>query len=358
MSHTRPTIDSTAPAADHRAALARALGRPLPLVGAPMAGGPTTPELVAAVSRAGGLGLLAAGYLSPAALGEAVDATRELAGAEPFGVNVFVPGEDAPGGWAEYRDRLATAFPAVELPTLPRWSDDHYQEKLALLADASRAVDLVTFTFGLPSVSDVERLHLAGSAVGVTVTNADDARAAADVGADLIIAQGAGAGGHQSTFSVAADAPTASTADVVLAVAAAVDLPVIAAGGVCCRFDVVDLLEAGAAAVAVGTLLMTADEAGTRPAHRAALLAGDRDTVMTRCFTGRPARALANAFTDAHTAAAPAAYPHVHYLTAPIRAAAAADGDPEGLNLWAGEGHRGCTEAPAADILASLDPRG
>ncbi|WP_448851191.1 NAD(P)H-dependent flavin oxidoreductase [Corynebacterium sp. 335C] len=332
------------------------LERPLPLVGAPMAGGPTTPGLVAAVTRAGGLGMLAAGYLSPAALGDAIAATRDLLGDFPFGVNVFVPGEDSPGGWAEYRDRLADAFPGVDLPTLPEWSDDGYQDKIALLTGLDRPVDLVTFTFGLPAVCDVERLHQAGSLVGVTVTNAGDARAAADTGADVVVAQGAGAGGHQSTFAVGADAPEAETAEVVAAVAGAVDVPVIAAGGVCCRRDAAALIEAGASAVAVGTLLLTAEEAGTRPAHREALLAGDRPTVMTRCFSGRPARALANAFTDAHDDAAPAAYPHVHYLTSPIRTAAGAEGDAENINLWAGTGYRGCSEAPAAEILASLDP--
>ena len=133
-------------------------------------------------------------------------------------------------------------------------------------------------------------------------------------------------------------------------------MPIIAAGGVGGRSDVRALLAAGADAVQVGTLLLTADEAGTRRPHREALLARDRDTVLTRCFSGRLARALVNDFTLRYTDVAPAAYPHVHYLTSPIRAAAADVGDPEGLNLWAGVGHRSCRAASAAEILEDLAP--
>lgn len=396
---------------------------PLPLVGAPMAGGPSTPELVAEVARAGGLGMIAAGYLSAAQLAEVIASTFSLydgpssrrpahgfpdrngSGGGSIGVNLFVPNPDVSDGWREYRDRLAEDFPAVELPDEPTWSDDDWDAKIALLTGAgdglgtgasadgtvaahggaadgpgggpssSTAVTTVTFTFGLPKRPVVRALNDAGKSVGVTVTSQNEARAALAVGADYLIVQGPGAGGHQSTFAVAEmpaavgfHAGVSGTAALVRSVreltedyaimadGEATTVPIIAAGGVGGRHDVRVLIEAGADAVQVGTLLLTAGEAGTRGPHRNALLAHDRDTVLTRCFSGRYARALENDFTLEYSDAAPAAYPHVHYLTAPIRAAATAAGDPEGLNLWAGAGHKSCRAASAAEILADLAP--
>lgn len=340
----------------------------LPIVGAPMAGGPSTPELVAAVSRAGGLGMLAAGYLSPEDLRARIAATRELladgeGGGSPaaFGVNLFVPGIDIDAGWDAYRERLGEDFPDVELPDEPTWSDDDWIDKIFLLTSEENRVPVVTFTFGLPTVNVIDALHRVGTLLGATVTNARDAQRALDIGVDFLVVQGAGAGGHQSTFNVDEEPEELGTADAVAAVVDALRdrgaLPeIVASGGVGKREDVRELLDAGATAVQIGTLLLTATEAGTRGTHREALLAGGRGTVLTRAFSGRPARALANDFTRAYDAVAPEAYPHVHYLTSPIRSAAAEKGDPEGLNLWAGTGYEGCREAPAADILADLVP--
>ena len=373
---------------------------PLPLVGAPMAGGPSTPELVAAVARAGGLGMIAAGYLSASKLAEVIDASFALCDGSPsrrpahgfpnressvggrIGVNLFVPNPDVSTGWREYRDRLAADFPSVELPDEPKWSDDDWDAKIELLTgdgaggtSSSYAVATVTFTFGLPKRAIVRALNDAGKSVGVTVTSQNEARAALAVGADYLIVQGPGAGGHQSTFAVAEmpaavgfHAGVSGTAALVRSVRALTDdyavlvdgeattVPLIAAGGVGGPHDVRVLMEAGAEAVAVGTLLLTAGEAGTREPHRNALLAHDRETVMTRCFSGRYARALENDFTLEYSDEAPAAYPHVHFLTSPIRAAATAAGDPEGLNLWAGVGHKSCRAASAEEILADLAP--
>ncbi len=372
---------------------------PLPLVGAPMAGGPSTPELVAEVARAGGLGMVAAGYLTAEKLGEAIDSAFSLYDGPPsrrpahgfpdrngsgggrIGVNLFVPNPDVSDGWREYRDRLAADFPSVELPEDPKWSDDDWDAKIALLtgdgaaSSSSGRVATVTFTFGLPKRRIVRALNDAGKSVGVTVTSQDEARAALAVGADYLVVQGPGAGGHQSTFAVSEmpaavgfHAGVSGTAALVRSVrqltedyAVMVDgeattVPIVATGGVGGRHDVRVLIEAGADAVQVGTLLLTAGEAGTKEPHRNALLAHDRDTVLTRCFSGRYARALENDFTLEYSDIAPAAYPHVHFLTSPIRAAATAAGDPEGLNLWAGVGHRSCRAASAAEILAELTP--
>ncbi len=136
---------------------------------------------------------------------------------------------------------------------------------------------------------------------------------------------------------------------------AVTELPVIAGGGVDGPDAVHRLRAAGAAAVAVGTLLLRTDEAGTSPTHRAALTdPAFTETVITRAFTGRPARALRNTFIDQHEPTAPVAYPALHHLTRPIRQAAAAAGDANRLHLWAGTGYRSAPTGPAADVIGSL----
>jgi nitronate monooxygenase len=133
------------------------------------------------------------------------------------------------------------------------------------------------------------------------------------------------------------------------------DVPVVAAGGTGTAEDVRALLAAGALAVQCGTLFLLAAEAGTRAAQREAMLSGRYDsTVVTRAFTGQPARALRNRFTDAHSATAPVGYPAIHHLTAPIRAAAAAGGDAGALNLWAGTAHAAARPGSAAEIIERL----
>ncbi|MFA4841759.1 MAG: nitronate monooxygenase, partial [Agrococcus sp.] len=230
---------------------------------------------------------------------------------------------------------------------------DHWREKLAHLVE--HPVPVVSFTFGLPSRADVAALQRAGTRVLASITAPDEARAAAAVGVDGLVVQGIGAGGHSARHDPARPPPPVSTAELVRAVRLAVDLPVVAAGGVDGPDAVGALLAAGAESVAVGTLLLRTDEAGTSPAHRAAL----RDprfseTVVTRAFTGRPARALRNGFIDRHDAGAPVAYPAVHHLTRELRQAAGRAGDAERLHLWAGTGYRSAPEGPAADVLRWL----
>jgi nitronate monooxygenase len=221
----------------------------------------------------------------------------------------------------------------------------------------------VSFTFGLPPIELVRALRAAGSVVSVTVTDADEARAAAAFGADALVVQGGQAGGHASTVRPAEYVGDRHVTDLLQEIRALVDLPLIGAGGVGCAADVAAQLGAGAAAVQVGTRFLPAAEAGTNPVHLAALVDAapggfsGRGTVVTRAFTGRPARAIRNRFTDAHSASAPVGYPAIHLLTAPLRAASAQQGDPEALNLWAGTGYTHCRVATAAAILDDLDPR-
>lgn len=191
-----------------------------------------------------------------------------------------------------------------------------------------------------------------------SVTTPQEALRANETGVDALVVQGPRAGGHSATFDPARVIEDASTADLVRNILTRVDLPVIAAGGVDGPQTVRLLLDAGAQAVAVGTLLLGTDEAGTSPAHRRALLdPACTETVITRSFTGRPARALRNGFTDRHDRTDLTAYPAVHHLTRAIRRAAAAAGDTDRLHLWAGTGWRQTTTGPAAAVINHLSEK-
>jgi nitronate monooxygenase len=321
----------------------------VPIVVAPMAGGPTTPELVAAVTGAGGFGFLAGGGLDAAGLATTIAGLRALTD-RPFGVNLFLPDERRDDGVADYRERLAAAGLA---PGEPRWTDDDHPAKLeVLLADP---VPVVSFTFGCPDRATIDRLHAVGSQVVATVTGPAAARQAAATGVDALVVQGMEAGAHRGVFDNDPTHPQGGELFGLLAllrlVAATVALPLVAAGGIVDGAGVAAVLAAGATAAQLGTAFLVCPEAGTHPAHRAALTTRDGPgTEITRAFTGRPARSIRNAFLDAHTAAAPAAYPQVHHLTRPVRAA----GDPATTNLWAGQGYPLVRARPAAELVGAL----
>ncbi|MFD6098272.1 nitronate monooxygenase [Nocardiopsis flavescens] len=326
--------------------------RERPLVQAPMAGGTSTPELVEAVVRAGGTGFLAAGYLAPERVEEQVAQVRGR-GVSAFGVNVFVPGPAADPAVVEgYRGELhAEAERYGVEPGAPAHDDDAWDAKIDLLERLG--VPVVSFTFGCPDGNVLRRLQEAGSAVVVSVTSVDEALLAVARGADGVCAQGAEAGGHRAAFDPARDGNLPAV-ELVAAVAGAVEAPVIGAGGVMTGGDAAALLDAGAAAVQAGTAFLRCPESGARPAHKRALadpaLTG---TALTRAFTGRPARGLVNRFVTEHPEA-PDAYPELHHMTRPLRAAAARADDAGGMALWAGTGFRRATDDPAAEVVGRM----
>ncbi|MBB5808289.1 nitronate monooxygenase [Saccharothrix ecbatanensis] len=321
----------------------------VPVIAAPMAGGASTPELVAAVGGAGGLGFLAAGYLSVEAVAEQITATTALTD-RPFGVNLFVPGPRSTADISGYRERVRALSPTE--PGEPTWDDDAYAAKLELVM--ALRVPIVSFTFGLPNTEDVHRLHAAGATVVVTVTTPQEAAQAAQIGADALCVQGSDAGGHRGTFADDGISPGGGELFGVLAalrlVRARVDLPLIATGGLVHGADVAAVVTAGAIAAQLGTAFLAAPEAGTSAAHRQALAEGTRRTALTRAFSGRPARGLVNRFLVENQGKAPAAYPEVHHLTKPVRAT----GDPELMSMWAGQTYPLVRPAPAAEIVARL----
>jgi nitronate monooxygenase len=323
-----------------------------PIVQAPMAGGPSTPALAAAVAEAGGLGFLAAGYKTADAVREDIEALRALT-RRPFGVNLFAPPQPVadPAAVERFADALAGEAERYGAPLgEPRHDDDDWAAKLVLVAEL--AVPVVSFTFGCPPRGDVRALQHAGGTVWVTVTRPEEAVEAAEAGADALVVQGTEAGGHRATFDDGAPGDIGLLALLQL-VEAVVDLPLIATGGIANGRGVAAVLAAGAEAAMLGTAFMLCPEAATAPAHRDALTAPG-DTALTRAYTGRTARGIANRWLREYDAAAPSAYPDIHHLTAKVRAAARSAGDTDGFHLWAGQAHTLAEPVPAGELVARL----
>ena len=326
-----------------------------PLIVAPMAGGPSTAQLAAAASDAGGLGMLAGGLLSPEVLAERIDAARGLTSG-PLGVNLFVPQPSA-GTQGQYTEYAKTLAPEAQRHGVrlgaPRDDDHGWAAKLLVVSDMRPAV--VSFTFGLPSEQTCARLQSRGVMLFATVTSVAEAKMAVARGIDALIVQGPAAGGHRATFDPAAPPCDTPLRQLLKAIGVDAEVPVVASGGLATADDVARVLAAGAVAAQLGTAFLLADEAGTHPTHRAALRdAAFAETVVTRAFTGRYARALRNGFVDRYGKKAPFGFPQIGLLTAPLQSAAGEADDPHGMALWAGTSFQQARTGSAAEIFRSL----
>jgi nitronate monooxygenase len=326
----------------------------VPIIQAPLSGGPSTPQLTIAATQAGACGFLAAGYRTTAEVSEEMVAVRQAVDA-PFGVNLFVPNVDAADAsrLRPYAERVAVEATRVNAaPAAARWSDDEWQSKLDLVLTARPAV--VSFTFGCPDRVVFDELHGAGVEAWVTVTEPDEAELAVEAGADALVVQGVEAGGHRGSFQDEDGRGELGLLPLLRMVARRVDVPLVAAGGLSDGLAVAAALVAGARAAQIGTALLDTLEAGTSRPHRERLR-GTGPTALTRSFSGKRARGIVNGFMRRNEALAPAAYPHVHYLTAPMRAAARAGDEPDLINLWAGQGYQLIDHAvPARQVIERI----
>ena len=334
------------------------LGIAHPVIQAPMGGGAPAPELVAAVANVGGLGSLGAAYLAPDQIADAVRRVRALTD-KPFNVNLFAGGRQAgapadPGPMLALMAEIhaALGLPPPSLPVLP---PDPFPAQFEAVLEARPPV--FSFTFGIPGKDALARLRAHGIAILGTATTTDEARLLAEAGVDGIVAQGAEAGAHRGTFAGPFEAAMVPTLDLVRAMRAAVSVPVIASGGLMDGGDMAAAMAAGAAACQLGTAFLTCPESTAPEAHKRAILAAGRDTtVITRAFSGRPARGLPNAFIarleGKETAILP--YPLQNALTRAMRAAAGTQGRGEFLSLWAGTGVARARALPAGELVARL----
>lgn len=337
-------------------ALTHAIGCELPIIQAPMGGANATPpELVAAVSEAGGLGFIGAAYMSPAEIEEVSRAVRALT-SRPFGINLFSP--TPPPAAADPTpaiERLAPyhaelALPAPALPGPPAFT---FQDQLAAALESGAAA--FSFTFGLLPPDATAAVKARGMYLMGTATTVEEALLLERDGVDAVVAQGSEAGAHRGTFTGDFDAAMIGTVALVPQVADAVSVPVVASGGIMDGRGIAAALALGAAGVQMGTAFLTTEEAGIAAAHKAAILGTREDrTRVTRAFSGRPARGIVNRFMLEMEESAILPYPLQNALTRPLRNAAAAQGRADLLSLWAGQGLRLARREPAADLVARL----
>ncbi|WP_454044943.1 NAD(P)H-dependent flavin oxidoreductase [Corynebacterium sp. Marseille-Q2516] len=329
----------------------------VPIIAAPMAGGPSTPELVCAVGQAGGLGFLASGASDAATLDDQMRTVAD--GGGPYGVNLFCPQNPDPERECigEVAQELQPLFAqhGLEWPGIP---DVDYMfgwnAKFNAILDAVRAgygPTVVSCTFGIFAPNEFDCLRAYGVEAWVTVTNPQDARVAADAGARALIVQGPEAGGHRSTWSVCATPDERPLEQLLIDVHAVTDAPLIAAGGLTTPGAVARVLaQDGVCAAACGTAFLRAPEAGTSQRNRRLLSDATAEalrTVSTRAFSGRFARGLPTAFTQAHPDLKPC-YPHLGALMAPLR------GRDEFAYCLCGAEYASAPETPAGEIVSWL----
>ncbi|WP_342472585.1 nitronate monooxygenase [Metasolibacillus sp. FSL H7-0170] len=323
-----------------------------PIIQAPMAG-VTTPQLVIASCEAGILGSIGAGYLDGAATREFIQAVKKGTN-KPFAVNLFVQEEPKidVAVLQEARVALQPIYDELNIaPVQTVISKDVYSEQLQVVIDEQ--VPICSFTFGIPSATDIERLKAANIYIIGTATTLQEAQAVEAAGFDAVVLQGSEAGGHRGTFTEPLE--LISIDDILAQVIGQVTIPVILAGGIATARQVKEALAQGATAVQVGTAFLVAVESEVSSLYKQAILQSEGGaTTLTKAFTGKYARGLKNDFTERLKDAIVAPYPIQHHLTTAIRKESTAQGRPEFLSLWMGANGHLAKEATVADIVEEL----
>lgn len=331
-----------------------------PIIQAGMAGGITSPELVAGVSNAGALGTIGAGYMDPPSLRKLIQKTKDLT-EKSFAVNLFACSLEASdkgirpmqGRLNLYREELGIRPGALEVEM-----KDHLEEKVQVIIEES--IPIVSSAFGVFPNAIIDLLKQHGTILIGMATNTEEAVLLEQSGYDFIVAQGTEAGGHRGTFDVEKH-PKGSNIGLLVLLAEVlekVSIPLIASGGIYTKKQVDALLGMGASGVQVGTGFLAASEAGTNEPYRKALIdAEGEDTVITSVFSGRPARAIRNRFVTEMESSGELirAFPVQNELTGDIRKASAAAGSSSMQSLWAGQGVGFVKKIqPAKDIIQGL----
>lgn len=344
----------------HATKFTKLLNITYPIIQAPMAGGITTPELVASVSNAGGLGSIAAGYLSPDALRNTIQKTKKLTD-KPFSVNLFVPSDEKLEVTQEklkHAQQLLIPFYEeleIEVPPLPSDFHEPFDELIEIVMDEK--IPIVSFTFGIPSKEVIAKLKQNDVFLIGTATTVNEALEIEKAGIDAVVAQGSEAGGHRGTFSTSFEQALVGSIALIPQVVDYVSIPVIAAGGIMDGRGMLAAEVLGASAVQLGTAFLTCEEAGTNPAHQKAILESFEDsTVITNVFSGKPARGIHNYFietlNDYEDDIPP--FPYQNALTNPIRKEAGKEQNIRFMSLWCGQGARLSKNTSATKLIESI----
>ncbi|AET57166.1 nitropropane dioxygenase / trans-enoyl-CoA reductase family protein [Paenibacillus terrae HPL-003] len=335
--------------------LTRSLKIRYPIFQAPMAGGVSTPELVAAVSNAGGLGNLGGGYLTSEQLRSEIQKIKQRTD-QPFGVNLFVPeqseeSEEAIYRMTDYLNKYRIKLGTAQNPSILKFSESFEEQVQVLLEER---VPVFSFTFGTPSQDVIQTMKQHGIFIIGTATTVDEAKQLEAVGADAIVAQGSEAGGHRGTFMKDPSHALIGTMAIVPQIVDHVSIPVIAAGGIMDGRGLAASLALGAAAIQMGTAFLACPESGAHETYKQKILSTNEDsTEITRAYSGKAARGIQTKFMiDMHQYPGTIpAYPIQNSMTRDIRLAAAKANNPEYMSLWAGQGLRLAGDQPAASIV-------
>jgi nitronate monooxygenase len=329
----------------------------VPIIQAPMAGGITTPELVAAVTNKGGLGSFAGGYLTPQKLLNGIREIRNLTD-KPFSVNLFVPQpinidktkiKKMNAILNQYRIELG--LPETDI----HFSPDAFDEKIDVII--KEKIPVFSFTFGIPSVSILQKLKSNQILMIGTATTVREGIALEKAGVDAVVGQGYEAGGHRGTFLNSFDSSKIGTMSLIPQLVSNIQIPVIASGGIMDGRGMIAALALGAKAVQLGTAFLTCSESGINEAYRKAIFeCNEENTTITSTFSGKPARGINNRFIkeiEKYLDIMPD-YPIQNNLTQNIRTQAAKLNKAEFLSLWSGQGTRLSRKLSASQLIDEI----
>ncbi|MCA0987403.1 NAD(P)H-dependent flavin oxidoreductase [Guptibacillus algicola] len=325
-----------------------------PIIQAGMAGGVTTPELVAAVSNAGGLGTLGAGYMTPGAMRESIQEINSLT-RNSFGVNVFVP--EFPNATEEEISRVNQVLDSfrdelgIEDETKLQVDESLFDNQIKVIIEAG--VPVCSFTFGIPNQETIKKLKEEGIVLIGTATSVEEAILNEQYGMDAVVAQGSEAGGHRGTFQGSYEG--VGSMSLIPQIVDNVSIPVIAAGGIMDGRGVCASMVLGADGAQLGTAFVTCNESGAKTQHKEAILhTKETETVMTSSFSGKQARGIRNAFIEKMEGHERLEYPLQNSLTKGIRTEAAKQNKPEYMSLWSGQSPRLSRSESAAELMQSI----
>jgi nitronate monooxygenase len=329
----------------------------LPLIQAPMAGGITTPQLVAAVANHGGVGSFGFAYSTPEKIHTDLLAAQSLTGG-PINANFFVfspvclPSDQIQAQAVQALRSLGVG--GVQSLTIP--AEPFYPSLMDQLEPIWKTRPaILSFHFGLPPDGVIAKAHELGIAVGISATSLTEALAIESAHADFIVAQGIEAGGHRGQFDLQANDEALSALDLTAQLVKHCRIPIVAAGGIMNGDHIQNALAKGAQAAQLGTAFLCCDEAGTPPSYRHYLLhKQDRPTTLTKAFSGRVARGLQNTFIRTMQAQTTLPFPIQNTLTGPLRQWAVAQHNAEYQSLWAGTAYAQIRSMPTKDLMQQL----
>lgn len=338
--------------------LTERLGIQFPIIQAPMAGGATTPELVAAISNAGGLGSLAAGYMTPIEIKQAIKKIRELTN-KPFAVNLFIPENHS--ATAEQIQKACNDINqcCVELdienkPVAAPYAQS-FEEQIKIIIEEK--IPVFSYTFGLLDATWISQFKRNQTFLIGTATTLAEAKVLEESNIDAIVAQGSEAGAHRGTFLSEAEAALIELSSLITQLAAVIKIPIIAAGGIMNGKAIISAITAGASGVQMGTAFLTCPESGIPDVYKKILLNQQQDnTVLTRVFSGKLARGIRNKFINCmdNKKQNILNYPIQNSLTTAMRKKAKEKNNTDFMSLWAGQAASLCRKISATELINIL----